>query len=94
VGQNGTQAFSPNPAEFGGQMVVFRNTHSVTHRVVLNDGTIDTGDIPPGGTSSPARMPEAGTNYHCSLHPGMIGAVGSAGGGDTPPCQGAYCDGY
>ena len=47
VGQNGTQAFSPNPASLGGRMVVFRNTDSIVHRVVLNDSTVDTGEIAP-----------------------------------------------
>ena len=31
VGQNGTQAFSPNPASFGGQQVVFKNNDAVVH---------------------------------------------------------------
>jgi plastocyanin len=93
VGQNGQQAFTPNPANFGGQMVVFRNTHNTTHRVVLNDGTVDTGDIAPGATSRAVQMPTEGTNYHCDLHPGMIGAVASSSG--TPPmCVGIYCDPY
>jgi plastocyanin len=94
VGQNGTQAFSPNPANFGGQMVVFRNTHSVPHQVVLNDGTVDTGVIAPGATSRAVQMPTAGTNYHCSLHPGMIGSVSTAEGNQPPPCEGLYCDPY
>ena len=94
VGQNGTQAFTPNPASFGGQMVVFRNTDSVTHRVVLNDGSVDTGDIAPGATSRAVQMPAAGTNYHCQLHPGMIGAVSGSTGGGAPPCTGLYCDPY
>ena len=34
--QNGAQSFSPNPALAGGQMVVFKNTDSITHRVTLN----------------------------------------------------------
>ena len=55
VGQNGTQAFSPNPASFGGQMVVFRNNDSVAHRVVLNDGSVDTGDIAPGRPAARCR---------------------------------------
>jgi plastocyanin len=93
VGQNGQQAFTPNPANFGGQMVVFRNSHNVPHRVVLNDGSIDTGEIAPGATSRAVQMPTEGTNYHCGLHPGMIGAVSSFSG--TPPvCQGIYCDPY
>jgi plastocyanin len=94
VGQNGMQAFSPNPASFGGQMVVFRNTHNVPHRVVLNDGSVDTGDIAPGATSRAVQMPGGGTNYHCSLHPGMIGSVSTASGGQAPTCEGVYCVPY
>src|SRR5207253_3083388 len=42
--QIGAQSFSPNPALAGGQMVVFKNTDSITHRVTLNDANVDTGD--------------------------------------------------
>ena len=94
MGSNGTQAFSPNPANFGGQTVVFRNNDSVVHRVVLNDGSVDTGDIAPGATSRSVVMPAGGTNYHCQLHPGMIGAVSGSTGGGPPPCTGVYCDPY
>ena len=94
VGQNGAQAFSPNPASFGGQQVVFKNNDSVSHRIVLNDGTVDTGEIAPGATSRAVVMPSSGTNYHCSVHPGMIGGVTAATGGPPPPCTGSYCDGY
>ena len=93
VGQSGTQAFSPNPASFAGQQVVFKNNNNVTHRVMLNDGSLDTGDIAPGATSRPITMPPAGTNYHCSLHPGMIGSVGTSAG-PPPSCEGPYCSGY
>jgi len=93
VGQNGQQAFSPNPSSFGGQMVVFRNNDSVPHRVVLNDGSIDTGNIAPGATSSAVSMPLSGTNYHCQIHPGMIGAV-SGQSGPPPACTGQYCEAY
>jgi plastocyanin len=92
-GQNGTQAFSPNPAALGGQMVAFKNNDSITHRVVLNDGSVDTGDIAPGATSRAVVMPASGTNYHCTIHPGMIGAV-SGGSGAPPACTGSYCDPY
>lgn len=93
VGRSGAQAFSPNPASFGGQMVVFRNNDSIPHRVLLNDGSVDTGDIAPGATSRAVAMPGSGTNYHCSLHPGMIGAVSSQAG-PPPACTGIYCEGY
>jgi len=89
--QNGAQSFSPNPATAGGQMVVFRNADSVIHRVVLNDGSIDTGNLAPGATSAAVRMPNGGTNYHCSLHPDMIGAVTPQAGGPPPMCEGIYC---
>jgi len=89
--QNGAQSFSPNPALAGGQTVVFRNADSVVHRVILNDNSIDTGDIAPGATSRSLTMPANGTNYHCSLHPDMVGAVNAATGGLPPPCEGIYC---
>jgi len=92
TGQNGAQSFSPNPATAGGQMVVFRNADSIPHRVVLNDGSVDTGDIAPGTTSRAVQMPVSGTNYHCSLHPAMVGAVNASGGAAPPPCEGIYCD--
>jgi plastocyanin len=88
--QNGAQSFSPNPASAGGQMVVFRNADSLVHRVRLNDGSIDTGDIAPGATSAPVQMPADGTNYHCSVHPDMVGAVNGTTGG-PPRCEGPYC---
>jgi len=88
--QNGAQSFSPNPASAGGEMVVFRNTDSIVHRVQLNDGSIDTGNLAPGATSNAVLMPGSGTNYHCSLHPEMVGAVSGTAGG-PPPCEGPYC---
>jgi plastocyanin len=88
--QNGAQSFSPNPVTAAGQMVVFMNSDSQIHRVQLNDGTLDTGNIAPGATSAAVLMPGAGTNYHCTIHPDMIGAVNSTG--EPPPvCEGPYC---
>ncbi len=89
--RNGAQSFSPNPAGAGGRQVVFRNADTDVHRVVLNDGSIDTGDIAPGATSAVVTMPGLGTNYHCSIHPDMIGAVFPASGGEPPACT-DYCD--
>src|SRR5262245_65380255 len=54
TGVKGKQSFSPNPASVAaGQMVVFRNSDVVTHKVVLDDATMSTADIPPGGESQP-----------------------------------------
>jgi plastocyanin len=90
VGERGGQSFSPNPASAAGRRVVFRNNDSVVHRVRLNDLSVDTGEIPPGGTSREVLMPNTGTNYHCFLHPTMIGAVG-APAQPPPQCTGPYC---
>lgn len=90
--QNGEQSFSPNPASAGGQMVVFRNADSILHRVRLNDGSLDTGNIAPGATSAAVLMPALGTNYHCTIHTDMIGAVSGTTSG-PPPCEGPYCAG-
>ena len=91
VRQAGAQSFDPSPASAGGRMVVFRNADTVVHRVVMNDGSIDTDDIAPGASSRAVQMPTAGTNYHCSIHPTMTGKV-NAEGGVAPPCTGIYCD--
>lgn len=90
VGERGAQSFSPNPASAAGRRVVFKNNDTVVHRVQLNDATLDTGDIAPGATSREVIMPNTGTNYHCFLHPTMIGAVG-APAQPPPPCTGQYC---
>ena len=75
VRENGAQSFSPNPATVpAGQMVVWHNIDTVTHRVVLNDGALDTGNIAPGAFSAPMTLRAAGP-YHCSIHPSMVGTL-------------------
>lgn len=75
VSENGAQSFSPNPATLpAGQMVVWHNIDRTTHRVVLNNGSVDTGDLRPGATSQPMLI-NAGGGYHCSIHPSMIGTI-------------------
>ena len=91
TGQRGAQSFSPNPATAGGQMVVFRNNDTEAHHVRLNDFSVDWGVVAPGATSVARRMPVDGTNYHCLLHPAMIGSVAPETGGDPPRCDGVYC---
>lgn len=77
VRENGAQSFSPNPATVpAGQMVVWHNVDTVTHRVVLNDGSLDTGNIAPGASSAPMVLRAVGP-YHCSIHPSMVGTIAS-----------------
>ena len=76
VGENGAQSFSPNPATLpAGQMVVWHNVDRTTHRVVLNNGSLDTGDLAPGATSQPMSINAGGGPYHCSIHPSMVGTI-------------------
>ena len=76
VAINGAQSFSPNPATLAaGQMVVWHNVNNTTHRVVLNDRSVDTGDLAPGASSQPMAIGAAGGQYHCSIHPEMIGSI-------------------
>ena len=79
VGINGVRSFSPNPATVPpGHVVIWHNVDSVTHRVVLNDGQLDTGNLAPGAFSAPMTLDGSGA-YHCSVHPSMVGAITGAG---------------
>jgi plastocyanin len=80
VGQRNEQSFSPNPAPIAnGSTVVWQNTDTVTHRIVLNDGSFDSGNLAPGASSPAMRLTNAGGNYHCSIHPTtMFGSINVA----------------
>jgi plastocyanin len=91
VGDRGAQSFNPNPAALSAMRgISWRNSDSVVHRIVANDGSFDTGNISPGATSGTITVAADGTNYHCSIHPGMVGAINAASG-VPPPCTGQYC---
>jgi plastocyanin len=93
VAVNGAQSFSPNPATLpAGQMVVWHNVDTITHRVVLNDGSVDTGNLAPGASSRAMALAPVGGQYHCSIHPVMVGSVNQNTPASTSPCQGAYCN--
>jgi len=93
VAVNGAQSFSPNPATLpAGQMVVWHNVDTITHRVVLNDRSVDTGDLTAGASSQPMAIAAAGGQYHCSIHPVMVGSVNQNTSNVPAPCQGAYCN--
>lgn len=75
VAENGAQSFSPNPSGVpDGRTVVWHNNDAITHRVVLNDRSVDTGNLDPGAYSSPMTLTTVG-GYHCSIHPDMVGTV-------------------
>ena len=91
VGERGNQSFNPNPASLPTNgMLTWSNTDGTTHRIVANDGSWDTGNLPPGASSAAIQVPAGGVHYHCSIHPTMVGAVNDSSG-TTPPCTGLYC---
>ena len=93
VAENGAQSFSPNPATLPpGQMVVWHNVDTITHRVVLDDRSVDTGDLAPGASSEPLAIAAAAGQYHCSIHPAMIGSVNQNTANVPGICEGPYCN--
>jgi plastocyanin len=75
VGINGAQSFSPNPGTVpNGKLVVWHNVDTITHRVVMNDGEVDTGNIAAGAFSAPQALAAPGP-YHCTIHPPMVGSL-------------------
>jgi plastocyanin len=77
VAINGAQSFSPNPSTLpSGQTIVWHNVDGITHHVVLNDRSVDTGDLAPGASSQPMTIGgSGGGQYHCSIHPEMVGTI-------------------
>jgi plastocyanin len=79
AGQKGDQSFTPNSAMCAtGQTVVWKNNDTTTHRIVIADLGIDTGNIAPGASSQPVSLANVSKNYHCSLHPSMVGSLNNA----------------
>src|SRR3569832_1235707 len=75
VGENGTRSFSPNPATVPvGTMVTWHNVDGTAHHVVLDDGQMDAGNLPPGRFSPAMPLVRPGP-YHCTIHPSMVGAI-------------------
>jgi len=46
----------------------------VTHRVVFNEGELDTCNLAPGAFSVATSLVAVGP-YHCSIHPSMVGTT-------------------
>ena len=75
VSENGAQSFSPNPSSIpNGRTVVWHNIDRTIHHVVLDDRSVDTGNLEPGAFSAPMTLGAVG-GYHCSIHPSMVGTL-------------------
>ena len=77
VSVNGSQSFSPNPANVQvGQTVAWYNADLATHDVVADGASFNAGSIPYFGTSTPIMMSTAGSfGYHSQGSPGMVGTL-------------------
>ena len=92
VGTNGAQSFNPDPANIAtGATFAWKNNDGVTHHLVFDDGTMDSGNMVPGATSPVMTLRSNTARYHCTIHPSMVGSINTTTS-NTPPCQGVYCD--
>jgi plastocyanin len=89
IGSAGNQSFSPNPVMVNaGGTVTFKNNDSTTHHIVLDDGSADLGEVAPGATKT-ATLKNATSNFHCVIHPTMVGSINGAAAptAPAPPCD-------
>jgi plastocyanin len=92
VASTGNTAFQPNPVRANtGDTVMFRNNDTVLHRLVMDDGSADLGDVAPGALSRGVTLRSASaTNFHCTLHSSMVGSINGASAPEPPPCNDPY----
>lgn len=58
-----------------GQTITWRNLDSTTHTVTADDGSFDSGQIPPGAEYSWTPAHAGKYAYHCSIHHFMHGEI-------------------
>lgn len=72
----GSNAFGSSPLSVpAGTILTWTNTDSLPHTSTANGGAWDSGTIAPGGSYSVALSQTGTFQYHCTIHPGMIGTV-------------------
>lgn len=92
VGTVGSTAFTPNPLTTAtvGSSIVFTNADVTTHRLVLDDAmSTEIGVLAPGQSSVPMALTTSGATYHCSIHPSMVGSLGTTTSATAPPAAAA-----
>ena len=88
---NGPYSFYPSPATArSDQVIVWRNSDTVTHHVVFDDMSVDTGTLAPGTLSQPIMVGPGNSAYHCAIHPSMVGSVMVTTSAGTQPVAGPY----
>jgi plastocyanin len=90
VGTLGNGSYVPNPVPVqSGEQVIFKNNDAVVHRIVMNDNSADTGNLAPGASSQALGV--ASGDFHCTIHPSMVGSINGLTAPEPPPGSG---DGY
>ena len=85
----GANAFQPNPMTVAaGQSMVWKNNTNDDHHIVMDDGSGDSGTIKPGASSGQIPLKSSSGNYHCTIHPSMVGSIN----GSTAPDPGSPSD--
>lgn len=89
VSSSGNQAFRPNPVSAPtGDTLAFSNGDTVTHHIVLDDGSADLGEIAPGATSRSISIASSrAVNFHCTIHSSMVGSINGSSAPQPPPCN-------
>jgi len=72
----GTAAFAPDALTVdAGTTVTWTNTDSVAHTSTSDASGWDSGIVAPGGQFSRSFQTAGTYQYHCAIHPGMVGTV-------------------
>ena len=91
VGTKGNASYVPDPVPTAsGDQVMFKNNDTITHRIVMDDNSVDFGSLSPGASSA-AKGVGASGNFHCTIHPSMVGSINGTAAPTPPPGSG---DGY
>ena len=72
----GTSAFAPDAVTVDvGTTVTWTNTDAVAHTSTSDATGWDSGVVAPGGHFSRSFQTAGTFQYHCAIHPGMVGTV-------------------
>lgn len=72
----GANAFGQSPVTVAaGTTVTWTNTDSVPHTSTSDGGTWNSGTIDPGRSFSVVLSQQGTFQYHCVIHPGMVGTI-------------------
>jgi plastocyanin len=73
---NGPYSFYPDPVSIQpSQTLIWHNSDTSTHRIVFDDSSLDTGPLAPGTVSQPVNLQAGKWDYHCAIHPSMVGSL-------------------